>query len=52
MTDLHETAAPTYTTQIDKVGWMFAVAVVVITAVAGTVAYYGVASKPHIVASR
>ena len=46
-----ETGDPTVTTKIDKVGWMFAVAVVVITTVAGTVAYYGVAAKPHIVAS-
>ena len=52
MTDLHGTGDPKYTTQIDKVGWMFAVAVVVITAVAGTVAYYGIVAKSHIVASR
>ncbi len=50
MTDLRETS------QIDKVGWLFAVVVVVITAVAGVIAYGGwestVASKPHIAAYR
>jgi hypothetical protein len=55
MTDLRETGDPGFTTQIDKVGWMFAVTVVAITAVAGMVAYHGwevVAPTPHIVASR
>jgi hypothetical protein len=56
MTDLRETGDSEFATQIDKVGWMFAVAVVVITAVAGMVAYRGwdavVAPTPHIVASR
>jgi hypothetical protein len=52
MAGLRETGDPAVTTQMDKVGWMFALAVVVITAVAGTVAYYGVAAKPNIVASR
>ncbi len=56
MTDLRETSDQRVTTEIDKVGWMFAVAVVVITAVAGLVAYGGwdatVAPQPHIAAFR
>jgi hypothetical protein len=50
MTDLRETS------QIDKVGWRFAVAVLVITAVAAIVSYQGweatVAQRAHIAASR
>ena len=55
MTDLRETGDQGFTPEIDKVGWIFAVAVVVITVVAGMVAYQGwdaVAPTPHIVASR
>jgi hypothetical protein len=56
MTDLRETGDPGFTTQIDTVGWMVAVVVVLITAVAGMVAYHGweavVEPTAHIVASR
>jgi hypothetical protein len=41
MTDLHEADYPRYTAQIDGTGLIFAAVVVVITAVAGIVAYYG-----------
>ncbi len=55
MTDLRETSDQRAASEIDKIGWMFAVAVVVITVVAGMIAYQGwdaVAPTPHIVASR
>jgi hypothetical protein len=41
MSDLHEAGDRRYTAQIDSTGWIFAAVVVVITAVAGIVAYYG-----------
>ena len=41
MTDLHEVSGSSSSAQMDKVGWMFAVLVVVITTIAGIVAYQG-----------
>jgi hypothetical protein len=41
MSDLHEAGDRRYTAQIDSTGWIFAAVVVVVTAVAGIVAYYG-----------
>jgi hypothetical protein len=41
MTNLHEAGDPTFAAQIDKIGWVFAAVVVVITAVAGILAYQG-----------
>jgi hypothetical protein len=37
--ELRETSNPDYKTQIDTVGWLFVAVFVVITAVAGVVAY-------------
>jgi hypothetical protein len=58
MTDLHEGNGPKYTTQIDTVGWIFAVFAVVIAVIAGMLAYHGsgtvIANTPesHIAGSR
>ena len=41
MTDLHETGDPKYTAQSDTVGWIFVAFAIVVTAVAGIVAYHG-----------
>ena len=41
MTDLHETSDPKSTAQIDSVGWIFVAFVVVVSAIAMMVAYYG-----------
>jgi hypothetical protein len=41
MTDLHEASDRAYIAQIDSVGWIFAVLVVVIAAIAGIMAYCG-----------
>jgi hypothetical protein len=41
MIDLHETSDPKYKAQIDTVGWIFVAFVLVITAVASMVAFYG-----------
>jgi len=37
--DLRETSNPEYKTQIDTIGWLFVAVFVVITTVAGVVAY-------------
>ena len=41
MTDLHETGDPKYMAQIDTVGWIFVAFAIVVTAIAGIVAYHG-----------
>ena len=59
MTDLHEAGDPRCTGQLDRIGWVFAALVLVITTVAGIAAYYGGDGTaaispviPHVVASR
>jgi hypothetical protein len=57
MTDLHESSDPKYTAQIDTVGWIFVAFAVVITVIAGLVAYHSsgamIANTPisHVVGS-
>jgi len=41
MSELHETSNPKHKEQIDTVGWVFAAVVIIITAIAATVAYRG-----------
>jgi hypothetical protein len=59
MTDLHDAGDARHGAQIDGVGWVFAAVVVIITAIAGIMAYHSsggvmVAGKPlsHVAASR
>jgi hypothetical protein len=41
MTDLHDAGDERYRAQIDRVGWAFAAVVVIITSIAGILAYHG-----------
>jgi hypothetical protein len=57
MTDLNNVRDVRHGGQIDSVGWTFAAVAIVITAVAGIVAYQGsgttsASSPAHVVASR